>query len=117
LAGWLTLQRWGFESALAMDSYAARGVMMQEFRSRPESSGGLLRSIQDVQFRDGSLVGAFFSEKARWRSVGPPLGLLLAGALVFLVISHVFLRRRFGLASSPVWASKRCRGEAERAVA
>lgn len=90
IVSFITIQRWGFEPALAMDRYARGGVITQEFSSE---TGTRYDAVNFLQFGDGSLLGCFFGEKSNLESVLLPLGLLMAAAAVFLAGGCVRLRK------------------------
>jgi ABC-2 type transporter len=97
VAGWLTFQRWGFESALAMDQYAANGVMLQEFPPKVADGTDAFQFIQSLEFKDVSLASVFFGGSAAGLGFGWPLLVLGAEAALFLGLSHRFLTRSLGL--------------------
>jgi ABC-type multidrug transport system permease subunit len=86
----LTIQRWGFEPALAVDPYARTGVMMQEF-----SSEGATRyaSMDIIQFGDGTLMDCFFGQESPMMSLLLPIVSLGVAALGFLAGGYAFLRK------------------------
>ncbi|HNQ89498.1 MAG TPA: ATP-binding cassette domain-containing protein [Verrucomicrobiota bacterium] len=98
ILGGMTLQRWGFEATLAMDTYAKGGVMVQVFEAPDDPRYG---AMDLIQFREGTLPECFFAEKSRLASVLLGSGSLAAGSLLFLGVAHRQLARRLTAFPNP----------------
>jgi hypothetical protein len=85
-----TIQRWGFESVLCVDSYASGGVMVQEFASE---TGTRYASVDFVQYREGTILDCFFGEKGWIMRFLLPICCLAVGAFAFLAGGYHYLRR------------------------
>ncbi len=87
---WLTIQRWGFEAALNLDTYGTGGIMVQACAPNTDSRYG---ALDWVQFHNGSLPECFFARKSRRLSLVLPTLALVAGSGVLLLAAHRALRR------------------------
>ncbi len=87
----LTIQRWGFEAALAIDTYTNEGVLKRSDITWPTNESNPYSSLQVIQFENTSLVKSFFEKGGILR----PLTILFTMGFLFLLSSYLVLRWRF----------------------
>lgn len=93
LAASLTIQRWAFEPALALDDHPGTRVMIQRLGGSPETYRELwdLLAFED---RPGRAVSLYFADAPAWRRWGVPCSVLGLATLGFLGLGYVRLRRQ-----------------------
>ena len=93
IPSFLTIQRWAFEPALAVDRYACSGVMVQCY---PDAATPANLPMADTfRVSDGSLLQCFFTALSPVAVLVLPLLSLLAGSLLFLLACYWCLRREY----------------------
>jgi ABC-2 type transporter len=108
----LAIQRWGFEAALALDSYATSGVLTLSLSWPDPDPERMLRPdewMRAINTRESSLVALVFNDPEAspqstmaehgrtngWRQALKPTVVLLGMVVVFLVGCYGMLRIRF----------------------
>jgi len=93
----LTIQRWAFESTLAVDHYAENGVLRQHFKDPllvDDLSRDRYAEFNLFKFDNISILHTFFKEQTMGR-VLHPLAALGLQIFCFLIASYLILRWRF----------------------
>lgn len=101
LLSYLTIQRWGFEPALATDEYRVGNVLKQGVVDAEEYPGGRYGDLNIIGSREISILGVFFPntpepggvETAWKKHYRQPCAVLLGGSLAMVLASMFSLRR------------------------
>lgn len=91
LAGALTIQRWGFQAALAVESSQEAGALKQEVGTNWDDR---YWELNLVRFEKADLLSTFFSD-GPWGRGLPPIPVLGLSVPVLLAAGYVTLRIRF----------------------